>query len=75
MTRLVDCKENTQARIVGIKAGRGAVMNLSHLGMNIGNTVRVVRKSPFKGPVVVLHQGSEVAIGYGLAQKIQVMEL
>ena len=75
MTRLVDCKESTQVKIVEIQAGRGAVMNLSHLGLNIGNIVRCIRKSPFKGPVVVIHQGSEVAIGYGLAQKIYVDEV
>lgn len=74
MTRLVDCKGDRQVKIVGIKAGRGAVMNLSHLGLNIGNVVKCIRKSPFKGPVVVIHRGSEVAIGYGLAQKILVEE-
>ena len=75
MTRLVDCKENTQVKIVNINAGRGAVMNLSNLGLHIGNIIQFIRKSPFKGPVVVIFQGCEVAIGYGLAQKIFVEKI
>lgn len=75
MTRLVDCKDSIQVKIVSINAGRGAIMNLSNLGLHIGNMIKCIRKSPFKGPVVVIHQGSEVAIGYGLAQKIYVEEV
>ncbi|MCK4942588.1 MAG: ferrous iron transport protein A [Candidatus Aminicenantes bacterium] len=75
MTRLVDCKGSTQVKIVKINAGRGALINLSNLGLHIGNFIKLMRKSPFKGPVIVDHQGSEVAIGYGLAQKIFVEEI
>jgi len=63
MTRLVDCKGSTQVKIVKIN------------GLHIGNFIKLMRKSPFKGPVIVDHQGSEVAIGYGLAQKIFVEEI
>ena len=62
MTRLVDCKETADFKIVKINAGRGALINLSNLGLQIGNFVRFLRKSPFKGPVIVEHQGSEIAI-------------
>jgi len=75
MTRLVDCKRVIDVKIVKINAGRGAIINLSNLGLQIGNLIKLLRKSPFKGPVIVEHQGSEIAIGYGLAQKIFVEEM
>jgi ferrous iron transport protein A len=70
MIKLVDCKGGDQVKIVKINAGRGALINLLNLGLHIGNPIKFCRKSPFKGPVVVIHQGTEIAIGYGLAQKI-----
>jgi ferrous iron transport protein A len=75
MTRLVDCKKVMGVKIVKINAGRGATMNLSNLGLHIGNLIKFLRKSPFQGPVIVEHQGSEIAIGYGLAKKIFVEEI
>jgi len=75
MTRLVDCKRVIDVKIVKINAGRGAIINLSNLGLHIGNLIKFLRKSPFKGPVIVEHGGSEIAIGYGLAQKIFVEEI
>lgn len=75
MTRLADCRSVVEIRIVKINAGRGAMINLSNLGLHIGNQIRFLRKSPFKGPVIVEYQGSEIAIGHGLAQKICVEEV
>lgn len=75
MTRLVECQSGDEVKILKINAGRGAMMNLSNLGLHIGNVIKFYRKSPFKGPVVVTTQGYEIAIGYGLAQKIFVEKI
>ena len=75
MMKLVDCKDGTRIKIVRINAGRGALINLANLGFHMGNIIKFCRKSPFKGPVVVIYQGTEIAIGYGLAQKIFVEEV
>jgi len=69
---LVDCGVGEEVKIVDIDAGHRAKINLTGLGLNIGDTVTIQRKSHFHGPVVVLHRGSEIALGFGLSQKILV---
>ena len=75
MIRLVECQSGDEVKILKINAGRGAAMNLSNIGLHIGNVIKFYRKSPFKGPVIVTHRGSEIAIGYGLAQEIFVEKI
>lgn len=71
MTRkLTQCKEGSKVRIVEISAGKGAVINLMNLGLNIGNEIIVSRRSSLQGPVVVSYHDTEIAIGHGLADKI-----
>lgn len=73
--RLIGCKEKEKVKIVSIDAGRGAVINLMNLGLNVGDTIEIRRKSRFHGPVIVVHRESEIAIGFGLAQKIIVKRI
>lgn len=70
--RLVECNRGDRVRIVSIDAGRGATLNLMNLGLDVGHTVELLQRSPLRGPVLVLHHDTEVAIGYGLAEKILV---
>ncbi len=69
---LSDCQTGEEVQITDIDAGHRARMNLTGLGLNIGDIIKVHRKSHFHGPVVVLHRGSEIALGFGLSQKILV---
>ncbi|NMC69466.1 MAG: ferrous iron transport protein A [Myxococcales bacterium] len=70
--RLVDCRKGDRVRIVRLDAGHGASLQLIHLGLDVGHTVEVLQRSPLHGPVLVSHDGTEVAIGHGLAEKILV---
>ncbi len=70
--RLVECRRGDRVRIVRIDAGRGAVLNLMNLGLDVGHTVELLRRSPLHGPLLVAHGDTEVAIGYQLAEKIMV---
>ena len=72
---LTECIIGSRVKISEIAAGRGASLNLANLGLHIGNVIRLERRSPFRGPLTVEHQGSEIAIGFGLAQKILVTEV
>lgn len=69
---LVECRKGDRVRIVKIDAGRGASLHLMHLGLDVGHTVELLQRSPLHGPILVSHDGTEVAIGYGLAEKILV---
>ena len=75
LSPLTECKIGDRVEISEINAGRGASLNLANLGLHIGNIICLERRSPFKGPLTVEHQGSEIAIGFGLAQKILVTKV
>lgn len=70
--RLVECRTGDRVRIVSIDAGHGAVLNLMNLGLDVGHVVELRRRSALHGPLLVSHDDTEVAIGYGLAEKILV---
>jgi Fe2+ transport system protein FeoA len=42
------------------------------MGIHTGDQVRVLYKAPFGGPLVIENQGTQVAIGKQLAEKVQV---
>jgi ferrous iron transport protein A len=57
-------------KVVDISGGFGVVKKLAALGIRPGQTL-TKRDSVFaRGPVVVKINHSEVAIGYGMAQKV-----
>ncbi|MBN1770318.1 MAG: ferrous iron transport protein A [Deltaproteobacteria bacterium] len=70
--RLVECGRGDRVRIVRIDAGRGAALNLMNLGLDVGHVVELLQRSPLRGPLLVSHDGTEIAIGYHLAEKILV---
>lgn len=53
-----------------IKADYISEQSLLNLGISKGIKLEIIRKSPLKGPIVVKAEGSEIAIGYNLAEKI-----
>ncbi len=70
--RLVECRRGDRVRIVKIDAGPGAVLNLVNLGLSVSHTIEMLQRSPLRGPVLVCHHGTAVAIGYQLAERILV---
>ncbi len=56
-----------------ITGGRGVRMHLNTLGIHVGDTIRVVERAPFRGPVLVEINGSRVALGRGIARKVRVV--
>jgi len=61
-----------QARVADIDGGRGVRSHLNILGIHVGDQIVVVDRAPFHGPVLVEIHGSRVALGRGVARKIQV---
>jgi Fe2+ transport system protein FeoA len=55
--------------------GRGFLETLRVLGITEGDELLVLRSAPFHGPVLVevKRLGTKVALGRGMAQKIEVM--
>ena len=61
-----------QVRVIAIDGGHGVRSHLNTLGVHIGDWLTVVERAPFHGPVLVEMNGSRVALGRGIAAKVQV---
>ncbi|MCM8783679.1 MAG: ferrous iron transport protein A [Candidatus Omnitrophica bacterium] len=53
--------------------GRGYRLRLASMGLRVGSMIKVLYKEPFKGPVLIEVDGSRIAIGRNLAEKINVI--
>jgi ferrous iron transport protein A len=61
-------------RVIRFQGGVGVEQKLRQLGLLPGNSLRLVRKAPLGGPVLVEVDGRTIAIGRGVAAKIIVEE-
>ena len=61
-----------QARVIMIDGGHQVRSHLNTLGIHIGDWLTVVQRAPFRGPVLVEVNGTRVALGRGIASKVQV---
>jgi len=66
----VDLKR--QVRVIRLAGGHRVRAHLNTLGIHIGDWLTVVERAPFHGPVLVEVNGSRLALGRGIASKIQV---
>jgi ferrous iron transport protein A len=69
---LYEVKEGKEVKILEIKGGHGVKNRLAAIGLFPGAKVKVVKAPP--GPVIVEVAGSRVAIGQGMAKKVEVEE-
>lgn len=69
---LTDVNEGTPVQVVSFNGGHGLEGKLRQLGVFCGGRLRVIRKAPFHGPILLELEGREVALGYGIARKIMV---
>ena len=60
-------------RVMGVRAGRGLRKRLADMGLTPGVLIRVVDRQRC-GPVLIDLKGSRLALGYGMAFKIDVEE-
>jgi len=68
-----DLAPGQKASIMAIKGGRGFRQSLLLRGLIEGNIFRMVKSNP--GPIVIEINGSTMAIGRGMANKIIVRSL
>lgn len=75
MTRLIDIQPGKIVRIIAIKGGRGVSSKLRQLSILPGECVRILKRAPFDGPVLIELEGRSVALGRGVAAKVEVEEV
>lgn len=69
---LIDLSESEEGVVEYVAGGRGLTMRLISLGIVPGVKVKVVRRGPVGGPILLKVNTSEVAIGRGMAARIYV---
>ena len=69
---LSEASDQAELKILLIMGGWGVRRSLNQMGIQPGDHVRVLRRAPFGGPVLIDNHGMRVAIGRGMAEKIRV---
>jgi Fe2+ transport system protein FeoA len=69
---LVDMEQGERGRVVGIQGGKGVTDRLHNMGIFKDQPITKVHSQLFHGPVLVEVGSAQVAIGFGMAQKIMV---
>jgi ferrous iron transport protein A len=75
MRFLSEIEEGKKARVLHISGGMGVRQHLSTHGIHVGDIVLVKKSSAWGGPILIEVHGSEVALGKGIASRVQVEEL
>ncbi|HOP59074.1 MAG TPA: FeoA family protein [Bacteroidales bacterium] len=70
--RLLDLEDGQTGIIISINGGKMLTKRLADLGLSTGTKIKILRKTPFSGPVQVEVRGSKLVLGRGLAFKIMV---
>jgi ferrous iron transport protein A len=70
---LMMADEGAHLRIVALHGGKGLTTRLTELGLNVGSEVRVLQRQG--GGLLVARGESRIALGGGMAAKIQVAPL
>ena len=69
---LYQAHAHSTLKIISISGGWGVRQNLNEVGLHVGDSIRILRKAPFGGPLMVVNHGTKVAVGRQLAAKIKV---
>jgi ferrous iron transport protein A len=70
--QLIEVERGRRVRVVDFQGGRGLRLRLAQYGLYPGDIARVVRIAPVGGPVLIEVDGREIALGRGVAAKVQV---
>ena len=65
---LLTLNKGDAGRVKSIEAGRCATRRLYEMGFNIGAPIKVIKNDA--GPIIVSLAGNKIALGRGLAEKI-----
>ena len=69
---LYEACDQGDLRILLITGGWDVRRSFNQMGIQPGDCVRVLRRAPFGGPLMIDNKGTRVAVGKQLAEKIRV---
>lgn len=70
LTTVARMKSGQRAAVVEIVGGHGLVRRLQALGLRPGSRIRKVSSMFGRGPVTIQVGGTQIALGFGMADKI-----
>jgi len=70
--KLINIEDNKLVEIVSFEGGKGISSKLRQLGLMPGDQIRITKKAPFQGPLLVESNGRLIALGRGVAAKVEV---
>jgi Fe2+ transport system protein FeoA len=59
-------------KVLAILGGWETRRSFNQMGIHAGDRIRVLRRAPFGGPLVIDNRGTQVAVSKQLAEKIKV---
>lgn len=72
---LVELKTGEEAEIIELKGGHGFQSRLRALGLAEGEMIKKLSRVGWGGPVIVLVNRAQIAIGRGMARRIMVRSI
>ena len=69
---LARMRTGQKGHIVKIGGGYGAVRRLEALGIREGQEIKKISEQWMRGPVLVQHGSTQLALGFGMASKVLV---
>jgi len=72
ITTLEKVKEGMPVVVRQIHGGHKTRQRLGGLGIHVDDSVKIIRAGFFGGPVLIEIHGTQVGIGHGMAEKIEV---
>jgi ferrous iron transport protein A len=70
--KLINIEDNKLVEIVSFEGGKGISSKLRQLGLMPGDQIRITKRAPFQGPLLVEANGRLIALGRGVAAKVEV---
>ncbi len=67
---LARMRSGQKGRIVEIDGGCGLARKLEALGIRTGNEITKLSEQLMRGPVLLQHNNTQAAIGFGMASKV-----
>ena len=68
--RITDMRAGEDGIVLEVQGGRGLIRRLELLGIRKGNRIKKLSSQFMHGPIVLEVAGSQIAVGFGMANKV-----
>ena len=69
---LAQMQAGQKGKIVEINGGYGLAQKLEALGIRTGKEIKKISEQLMRGPVLLQHNNTQAAVGFGMASKVLV---